>query len=151
MQGFTIVKELDYPERGKGVPSPGLVVNTGSEHGFVRYFGSLTNDFSPKYADQTINCTYSVATVILYASVFFCKQPEVTYDPGCRHWLRNLCLIGEGAPIGGVEPIIVAEGVGFEPTDPTKGVNGFRDRPVRPLRHPSAGPKYAVKDDVRQV
>ena len=32
----------------------------------------------------------------------------------------------------------LAEGVGFEPTVPGKGYNGFRDRPVRPLRHPSA-------------
>jgi hypothetical protein len=32
----------------------------------------------------------------------------------------------------------LAERVGFEPTDPRKGVNGFRDRPVRPLRHLSA-------------
>ena len=31
----------------------------------------------------------------------------------------------------------LAEGVGFEPTVPRKGYNGFRDRPVRPLRHPS--------------
>ena len=31
----------------------------------------------------------------------------------------------------------VAEGVGFEPTVPIRH-NGFRDRPVRPLRHPSA-------------
>ena len=29
-----------------------------------------------------------------------------------------------------------AEGVGFEPTVPT-GHNGFRDRPIRPLSHPS--------------
>ena len=32
----------------------------------------------------------------------------------------------------------VAEGVGFEPTVRI-AYNGFRDRPVRPLRHPSAG------------
>ena len=36
-----------------------------------------------------------------------------------------------------VEPQL-AERVGFEPTDPREGVNGFRDRPVRPLRHLSA-------------
>jgi hypothetical protein len=29
-----------------------------------------------------------------------------------------------------------AEGVGFEPTEPI-GLNGFRDRPIRPLSHPS--------------
>ncbi len=29
-----------------------------------------------------------------------------------------------------------AEGVGFEPTVP-QGHNGFRDRPIRPLSHPS--------------
>jgi ketosteroid isomerase-like protein len=32
---------------------------------------------------------------------------------------------------------MLAEGVGFEPTVPLAGHNGFRDRPVRPLRHPS--------------
>ncbi len=31
----------------------------------------------------------------------------------------------------------MAEEVGFEPTVPIRH-NGFRDRPVRPLRHPSA-------------
>ena len=30
-----------------------------------------------------------------------------------------------------------AEGVGFEPTNDLTAVNGFRDRPVQPLRHPS--------------
>ena len=30
-----------------------------------------------------------------------------------------------------------AEGVGFEPTRDPKAPNGFRDRPVQPLRHPS--------------
>ena len=30
-----------------------------------------------------------------------------------------------------------AEGVGFEPTVDPKAHNGFRDRPVQPLRHPS--------------
>src|SRR5690348_13378963 len=30
-----------------------------------------------------------------------------------------------------------AEGVGFEPTKDPKALNGFRDRPVQPLRHPS--------------
>ena len=28
-----------------------------------------------------------------------------------------------------------AERQGFEPWDPRKGVNGFRDRPIRPLWH----------------
>ena len=38
----------------------------------------------------------------------------------------------------------LAEGVGFEPTVPGKGYNGFRDRPDRPLRHPSAQrPRHA--------
>ena len=32
----------------------------------------------------------------------------------------------------------MAERVGFEPTVARKGHNGFRDRPVRPLRHLSA-------------
>ena len=29
----------------------------------------------------------------------------------------------------------LAEREGFEPSVPRKGDNGFRDRPVRPLRH----------------
>ncbi len=33
--------------------------------------------------------------------------------------------------------LISAEGVGFEPTKDPKALNGFRDRPVQPLRHPS--------------
>jgi hypothetical protein len=33
-----------------------------------------------------------------------------------------------------------AEGVGFEPTVDETAHNGFRDRPVQPLRHPSEGP-----------
>ena len=34
-------------------------------------------------------------------------------------------------------PSYKAEGVGFEPTKDPKALNGFRDRPVQPLRHPS--------------
>jgi two-component system, OmpR family, sensor histidine kinase VanS len=34
-----------------------------------------------------------------------------------------------------------AEGVGFEPTRDPRAPNGFRDRPVQPLRHPSGGRK----------
>ncbi len=30
-----------------------------------------------------------------------------------------------------------AEGEGFEPSVPDEGYNAFRERPVRPLRHPS--------------
>ena len=33
--------------------------------------------------------------------------------------------------------LISAEGVGFEPTVALAGHNGFRDRPNRPLWHPS--------------
>ena len=33
----------------------------------------------------------------------------------------------------------LAEREGFEPSVPSKGHNGFRDRPVRPLRHLSPG------------
>ena len=32
---------------------------------------------------------------------------------------------------------LLAEGVGFEPTRDLTAPNGFRDRPVQPLRHPS--------------
>jgi hypothetical protein len=34
-----------------------------------------------------------------------------------------------------------AEGEGFEPSVDRKAHNGFRDRPVQPLRHPSEDPK----------
>lgn len=45
--------------------------------------------------------------------------------------------IGEDNPLtGACGQGVVAEGVGFEPTVP-KGHNGFRDRPIRPLSHPS--------------
>lgn len=40
------------------------------------------------------------------------------------HCLENRCQIS-------------AEGVGFEPTRPYKGPNGFQDRRIRPLCHPS--------------
>ena len=40
--------------------------------------------------------------------------------------------------------VTAAEGVGFEPTVP-KGHNGFRDRPIRPLSHPSGGGGYPVR------
>ena len=36
----------------------------------------------------------------------------------------------------------LAERVGFEPTEPREGLNGFRDRPIRPLWHLSAYPYY---------
>ena len=32
---------------------------------------------------------------------------------------------------------LIAEGEGFEPSVDRKAHNGFRDRPVQPLRHPS--------------
>ncbi len=32
--------------------------------------------------------------------------------------------------------MVMAVGVGFEPTDPVR-INGFQDRHVRPLRHPT--------------
>gem|GEM_PF-3236701 len=31
----------------------------------------------------------------------------------------------------------MAEGVGFEPTEPVSGLSGFQDRRIRPLCHPS--------------
>jgi hypothetical protein len=34
---------------------------------------------------------------------------------------------------------LVAEGERFELSDDVTAVNGFRDRPVQPLRHPSKG------------
>ena len=45
---------------------------------------------------------------------------------------------GKGIPNRMDEPwqlIDQAERQGFEPWDPCKGVNGFRDRPIRPLWH----------------
>src|SRR5690606_38687269 len=44
--------------------------------------------------------------------------------------------ISEGTQIGNKA---LAEGEGFEPSKSRKALNGFRDRPVQPLRHPSAG------------
>ncbi len=38
-----------------------------------------------------------------------------------------------------------AEGVGFEPTVTLIGHNGFRDRPIRPLWHPSLITKHYTK------
>jgi anti-anti-sigma factor len=47
----------------------------------------------------------------------------------------------------GKKPRALAEGVGFEPTRDPRAPNGFRDRPVQPLRHPSGtGPRLAVAD-----
>ena len=40
---------------------------------------------------------------------------------------------------GTARSILGTEGVGFEPTSPLTRANGFRDRPVQPLRHPSGG------------
>ena len=37
----------------------------------------------------------------------------------------------------------LAERVGFEPTEPREGLNGFRDRPIRPLWHLSAHQHYS--------
>ena len=39
-------------------------------------------------------------------------------------------------PLGSLQ--VMAEREGFEPSVPSKGHNGFRDRPDRPLRHLSA-------------
>ena len=36
--------------------------------------------------------------------------------------------------------LMLAEGEGFEPSKDRKALNGFRDRPVQPLRHPSKAP-----------
>ena len=44
---------------------------------------------------------------------------------------------------------VMAEGVGFEPTV-RKAHNGFRDRPVRPLRHPSAAGLAAAPEGRRR-
>jgi hypothetical protein len=46
-------------------------------------------------------------------------------------------------PFGNERNPVQAEGVGFEPTVTTKGHSGFRDRPDRPLRHPSGGSNYS--------
>ena len=43
-----------------------------------------------------------------------------------------------------------AEGVGFEPTVP-KGHNGFRDRPIRPLSHPSERAGYRDRRSAKKA
>ena len=43
------------------------------------------------------------------------------------------------SPCTAQEPLQLAEGEGFEPSKDENALNGFRDRPVQPLRHPSAG------------
>jgi hypothetical protein len=45
--------------------------------------------------------------------------------------------LGEQIPRKSTKFALVAEGEGFEPSDDLAAVNGFRDRPVQPLRHPS--------------
>jgi site-specific DNA recombinase len=57
--------------------------------------------------------------------------------------IRSLSAKTENGPVGPLPADAVsifetlAEGVGFEPTSPLARANGFRDRPVQPLRHPS--------------
>ena len=72
-------------------------------------------------------------------------------DVNQRHGLLISCLLdgeayepSESPPRAvGTIPValarFLAEREGFEPSEPRKGFNGFRDRPVQPLRHLSAG------------
>jgi hypothetical protein len=50
---------------------------------------------------------------------------------------------GQARPAKGLQighlSALKAEGEGFEPSVDRKAHNGFRDRPVQPLRHPSGG------------
>ena len=43
--------------------------------------------------------------------------------------------------------LMVAEGVGFEPTVPIRH-NGFRDRPIQPLSHPTVKVQHTVKSGI---
>ena len=43
-----------------------------------------------------------------------------------------------------------AEGEGFEPSVDRKAHNGFRDRPVKPLRHPSEAPETVARPAARR-
>ena len=47
--------------------------------------------------------------------------------------MRRKCLCKKGVKDKGM----VAEGVGFEPTEHLSMLNGFQDRRIRPLCHPS--------------
>src|SRR5437899_2208790 len=43
----------------------------------------------------------------------------------------------------------LAEREGFEPSEPRKGFNGFRDRPIQPLSHLSAGVSNIMGDNAQ--
>ena len=61
------------------------------------------------------------------------RLPEPTSELPVRR--TTACALRSETPAQDTK--CVAEGVGFEPTVRPKTYNGFRDRPVQPLRHPS--------------
>src|SRR5690606_5084248 len=86
-----------------------------------------------------------------------CLQEEVPADRADRRTDRGRLTSSPGMPqtaprftdVSGRTFAKLAERVGFEPTVP-KGYNGFRDRPVRPLRHLSAPDRTAGPAGLRQ-
>ncbi len=57
------------------------------------------------------------------------SQLKAKNNNGQRRYLGGFVLKAEC--------FLVAEGVGFEPTEPRSGLNGFQDRRLKPLGHPS--------------
>ena len=119
--------------------SPGFVVPPGAHRASPRLF------FSHGTSDPILpidSCSRPITTGLHQAGY------DVTYlefdgghtvpppiaDRGLGWWVGSR---RSGTPIRAVpERGAWAEGVGFEPTVPIRH-NGFRDRPIRPLSHPS--------------
>jgi site-specific DNA recombinase len=58
------------------------------------------------------------------------REPGAYYRRSPGRWTgASICVVSKANNL--------AEGVGFEPTVPREEHNGFRDRPIRPLSHPS--------------
>jgi hypothetical protein len=72
------------------------------------------------------------ATVVMAPSWHRAPERDLTAS-GKRRQLR----LSEQARMVMGNLALLAEGVGFEPTSRLTTANGFRDRPVQPLRHPS--------------
>jgi hypothetical protein len=94
----------------------------------------------PRYRDLPTRCRRD-RTATAQARVIW---------PACSNRFTTTCgrlsksrhsdgLPRTSAPAAGIS-CPVAEGVGFEPTVDQTAHNGFRDRPVQPLRHPSEWP-----------
>ena len=69
------------------------------------------------------------------------RSERATDDSPAPHRPRGLRDGDDGSLLTPRNPLVfwgfLAEGVGFEPTGPLMRPNGFRDRRLRPLGHPS--------------